>query len=105
MLRARFRYSNLGLLISVFLLMFTSQAVAESAKEQLQGTIDQVIAVLRTIHGPQDIEKNRDNVRQILVSRFDFAAMAQSSLGNRWNDLNGKEEEFVSVFTEFVEHS
>lgn len=105
MLRARFRYSNLGLLISVFLLMFTSQAVAESAKEQLQGTIDQVIAVLRTIHGPQDIEENRDNVRQILVSRFDFAAMAQSSLGNRWNDLNGKEGEFVSAFTDFLENA
>jgi hypothetical protein len=29
--------------------------------------------------------------------------MAQKSLGNRWNELNGKEEEFVSAFTDFVE--
>jgi len=31
--------------------------------------------------------------------------MAQKSLEKRWNDLNGKEQEFVSAFTDFVEHS
>jgi phospholipid transport system substrate-binding protein len=30
--------------------------------------------------------------------------MAQQSLGPRWNDLNGNQQEFVSVFTDFVEH-
>jgi len=101
----RYRYLRFGLVISVFLLMGVSKASAESAKEQLQGTIDQVIGVLRTIRNPQDFEKNRKNVRQILVTRFDFAAMAQSSLGNSWNDLSGKEREFISTFTDFVENS
>ena len=31
--------------------------------------------------------------------------MAQTSLGKRWKDLDGMEEEFVSAFTDFVEHS
>ena len=31
--------------------------------------------------------------------------MAQRSLGNRWDDLNGNQQEFVSVFTDFVEHA
>jgi phospholipid transport system substrate-binding protein len=31
--------------------------------------------------------------------------MAEKSLGNRWNDLKGEEGEFVSAFTDFVEHS
>ena len=31
--------------------------------------------------------------------------MAKESLGTRWNDLKGKQKEFVSVFTDFVEHS
>jgi hypothetical protein len=31
--------------------------------------------------------------------------MAQQSLGNRWVDLNGKEKEFVAVFTDFLENS
>jgi phospholipid transport system substrate-binding protein len=44
-------------------------------------------------------------LRQILLARFDFAAMAEKSLGNRWKDLDGMEKEFVSTFTDFVEHS
>ena len=105
MMSAKYRYLNFGLIVSVFFLTLASNAAAESAKEQLQGTMNRVIEVLRTIRGPEDIEKNRSSLRQILLTRFDFAAMAQKSLGNRWNDLNGKEEEFVSAFTDFVENS
>jgi phospholipid transport system substrate-binding protein len=105
MMSAKYRYLNCGLIISVLFLMFSPNAAAESAKEQLQGTIDHVIEVLRTIHSAEDIERNRASLRQILLSRFDFAAMAEKSLGNRWKDLDGGKEEFVSAFTNFVEHS
>ena len=101
---ATYRYLNLGLIVLV-LLTFAPNATAESPKEQLQGTVDRVIEVIRTIESPRDIEKNRNFLRQILLTRFDYAAMAQQSLGNRWVDLNGKEEEFISVFADFVEHS
>jgi phospholipid transport system substrate-binding protein len=101
---ATYRYLNLGLIVLV-LFTFAPNATAESPKEQLQGTVDRVIEVLRTIESPRDIEKNRNFLRQILLTRFDYAAMAQQSLGNRWVDLNGKEEEFISVFADFVEHS
>ncbi|HTN70590.1 MAG TPA: ABC transporter substrate-binding protein [Methylomirabilota bacterium] len=101
----KYRYLNFGLIIWVLFLTFAPNAAAESAKEQLQGTIDRIIEVLRTIRSPADIEKNRSSVHQILLTRFDFAAMAQKSLGNRWKDLNGKEGEFVSVFTDFIENS
>jgi phospholipid transport system substrate-binding protein len=105
MMSTKYRYLNCGLLISVLFLTFAPTAAAESAKEQLQGTIDNVIEVLRTIRSQEDIERNRKSLRQILLTRFDFAAMAQRSLGNRWKDLNGEEGEFVSAFTDFVEHS
>jgi phospholipid transport system substrate-binding protein len=105
MLSAKQKYLNFGSIVTVLFLTFAPNAVAESAKEQLQGTIDSVVEVLRTIRSAEDIEKNRSSLRQILLTRFDFAAMAQKSLGNRWNDLNGKQEEFVSAFTDFVEHS
>ena len=101
---ATYRYLNLGLIVLV-LFTFAPNATAESPKEQLQGTVDRVIEVIRTIESPRDIEKNRNFLRQILLTRFDYAAMAQQSLGNRWVDLNGKEEEFISVFAHFVEHS
>src|SRR5215470_6858678 len=105
MLPAKYRYVSFGLIVSVVFLTFASGGAAESAKDQLEGTIHRVIEVLQTIRSPADIEKNRSSVHQILLTRFDFAAMAQKSLGNRWNELNGKEEEFVSAFTDFVENS
>ena len=104
MMSPEHRYLNFALMVSVLLLVFAANA-AETAKEQLQGSIDRVIEVLRTIRSPEDIERNRNSLREILLVRFDFAAMAKESLGTRWNDLKGKEEEFVSVFTDFVEHS
>jgi len=91
-------------LIALALFTFAPNAAAESAKEQLQGTIDHVFEVLQTIRSPLDIDKNRNALRQILLTRFDFAAMAQQSLGNRWSELNAKEAEFVSAFTDFVEN-
>ena len=103
MMSSTYRYLNFGLIVSLFLL-FGPNAAAENAKEQLQGTIDRVVEVLRTIRSPQDVERNKDALRQILLTRFDYAAMARQSLGNRWRDLNGKEDEFVSVFADFVEH-
>jgi phospholipid transport system substrate-binding protein len=104
MMSATYRHLNLGF-IALALLTFAPNAQAESPKEQLQKTIDSVIKVLRTIQSREDIERNRESLRQILLTRFDYAAMAQQSLGNRWGDLNGKEKEFVAVFTDFVEHS
>ena len=105
MMSPEHRYLNFALIVSVLFLMFAPNAAAETAKEQLQVSIDRVIEVLRTIRSPKDIEGNRNSLREILLVRFDFAAMAKESLGTRWNDLKGKEEEFVSVFTDFVEHS
>ena len=105
MMLAKYRYLNFGLLLSVLFLTFAPNAAAESAKEQLQGTMDRVIEVLRTIRSPEDIDRNRNSLRQILLTRIDFAAMAEKSLGNRWKDLYGMEKVYVSTFTDFVEHS
>lgn len=101
----KYRYLNLALLVSVLFLAIVPKAEAASAKEQLQGTVDRVIEVLQTIRSPQDIEKNKKLLSEILLTRFDYEAMAQQTLGNRWVDLNGKEQEFVSVFADFVEHA
>jgi phospholipid transport system substrate-binding protein len=105
MISVKSRCLKSGVIVSVFFLTFAASPAAERAKEQLQATVDRVIEVLRTIRGPKDIEKNRNSLRQILLSRFDFAAMAEKSLGDHWKDLNGKAKQFVSAFTDFIEHS
>jgi phospholipid transport system substrate-binding protein len=101
----RVKILKILMLLILPLLIFSSDALAESPTEQLQKTIDSIIEVLKTIRSPQDIERNRSSLRQLLLTRFDFAAMAQRSLGNRWDELNGNQQEFVSVFTDFVEHA
>jgi len=101
----RVKILKILMLLILPLLIFSSDALAESPTEQLQKTIDSIIEVLKTIRSPQDIERNRSSLRQLLLTRFDFAAMAQRSLGNRWDDLNGNQQEFVSAFTDFVEHA
>jgi len=100
---AMYKYLKFGLVVWLFF-AFARNAAAESPKEQLRGTLDRVIEVLKTIRSPQDINKNRNALHRVLLTRFDFAAMAQQSLGNHWSELNGKEQEFVSVFTDFVEN-
>ena len=102
---AKNKYLIFGLIVLVLFLELTAKASADSAKEQLQDTMDRVIEVLQTIRSAEDIERNKGLVRQILLTRFDFAAMAEKSLGDRWKDLNGKEGEFVSAFTNFIEQS
>ena len=99
------RYLNFGLIVSSCFLVFASNASAQNAKEQLQVTIDGVIGVLRTVQSPEVIEKSKKTVRQILIVRFDFPAMAQRSLGARWKDLNENEGKFVAAFTDFLEYS
>jgi phospholipid transport system substrate-binding protein len=92
-----------ALIVLLSVLAPRSNASAETAKEQLQGTLDRVLQVLRTIRSAEDIEKNKSLFRQILLTRFDFAAMAQRTLGNRWNELAGREQEFIAAFTDFIE--
>lgn len=98
------RYLNLGS-IALVLVLFVPNAQAQGPKEQLQGTIDSVMKVLLTIQSRNDIERNREPLRKLLVARFDYAAMARQSLGNRWVDLKGQEKEFVAVFAEFLQNS
>jgi phospholipid transport system substrate-binding protein len=103
MMSAARRFLTFALLV-VVPLVFAPTAKAQNPTEQLQNTIDQVIEILRTIRSPEEVAKHKDSLRQLLILRFDFTAMAQSTLGNRWSDLEGKEKAFIAAFTDFVEH-
>jgi phospholipid transport system substrate-binding protein len=92
-------------MLSVFFLTFASNAAAESAKEQLKGTLDRIVAVLRTIQSPADIEKNRKSLRQILLTPLRFCGHGAEIARDSVEDLEGKEDDFVSAFTDFVENS
>ena len=101
------KITSLKLGLMAFVLCFGSSvpAMAQTPKLQVQGTIEQVMEVLGTIHSAADIAKNKDLFRKILLVRFDFTEMSRRSLGSHWNELQGKEEEFVLAFTQFLERS
>lgn len=96
---------KLGLLAFVLYVGSSTTTLAQTPKLQIQGTIEQVMVVLGTIRSAADIAKNKDLFRKILLVRFDFTEMSRRSLGSHWNELQGKEEEFVLAFTQFLEHS
>ena len=101
----RSRYVKIGLIGLLLWSSSTAKVLAGTPREQLQGTIDRVMDVLRTIRSVEDIARNKGLLRQILLARFDFAEMARRSLGSHWNNLNGKEGEFILAFTQFIEGS
>ena len=97
-----FKFAFIG---TALCFVLNTTALAQTPKVQLQGTIEQVMSVLATIRSADDIAKNKGLLEEILLTRFDFTEMARRSLGNQWNNLNGKEQEFVSAFMQFIENT
>ena len=103
----RNRYLSFGLLTLVLWWGNNSVSFAGTPAEQVKKTINRVLTLLQdpTIKGDTKKAERRERLRQVLSARFDFAEMARRSLGIHWKRLNGKQEEFVSVFSDFVENA
>jgi len=51
-------------------------------------------------------KERREQIRQIIGSRFDFGEMAKRALGSNWQKANNEEQrQFVQLFTELLEKS
>ena len=99
------RYMKLALLILMLWQIPAPVAAAETPRQQLQGTMERVMAVTQTFRSASDFENNKARLKQIILPRFDFAEMARRSLGNHWGSLKGKEKEFLAAFVQFAETS
>ncbi len=88
-------------------MLWCSASLAATPTHQIKETVDRVLAVLQdpTNMGEAKKAERREILRQVLLPRFDFPEMAKRSLGNHWKNQNGRQEEFVSVFTDFMENS
>src|SRR5262245_20017433 len=96
----------MGFLLS---LMFpAAPAYAGLPTDQIKSTVDKAIAVLRDpkFKAPAKTKERRDQLRQILFSRFDFTEMAKRSLGSNWRQRTpAEQEEFVRLFTDVLERA
>ncbi|TAJ95790.1 ABC transporter substrate-binding protein [bacterium] len=96
------------LLLLFFYLLFPSRASAGAPTEQIRASVDKVLAILRNpqLKSAAKARERRDQLRQVVSARFDFAEMARRSLGSQWRRLGPKEqEEFVRLFTDLLERA
>lgn len=84
-----------------------SVSLADVPAEQVKETVGRVVTILRdpALRKEDKMVERREKLRQAIVPRFDFSEMARRSLGNHWKNQSGRQEEFVAVFTDFVENA
>ncbi len=80
-----------------------SNLFVETPIQALQETIDQLQNILRDPGLGEDIRA--EQVRKIIVAKFDFREMSKRILGSHWEQNVEKRDEFVAVFTEFMERT
>ena len=89
-------------------LMFLSDPVSSMAgppTDQIKATVDNAVGLLRESRNTTAAAKDlREQLRQILFTRFDFSEMARRALGAHWRRRSASEQqEFVQLFTELLE--
>jgi len=90
------------------ILLLSASAHAGLATDQIKATVDKALVVLRDpkLKPAAKLKERRDQLKQILFTRFDFAEMAKRSLGANWRRRTVQEqEEFVRLFTDVLERA
>jgi phospholipid transport system substrate-binding protein len=85
-----------------------SRVQAGVPTEQVRQTADKVLQVLQDPQSKSNSNaaQRREQLTQILASRFDFAEMAKRSLGANWQKGSASEQQqFVRLFTNLLESS
>lgn len=97
-----------GLLASSLLILTPDGLLAGLPTEQVRQTADRVQAVLQDsrFKGADKQKERREQIRQIISTRFDFPEMAKRSLGSYWQRGSSEEQQqFTKLFTELLERS
>jgi len=90
--------------VVMFVLQVAVLAEAGLPTDQTRTTVDKVISILQQ-SGPRK-EERRQQLRDVIYSRFDFAEMAKRSLGPHWSRRTPQEQqEFTKVFADLLESS
>lgn len=98
---------------AILFLLVIFAAIADTAyaglpTDQIKTTVDKALTVLRDpkLKPAAKLKDRRDQLKQILFTRFDFTEMAKRALGSHWRRRTPQEqEEFVRLFTEVLERA
>jgi len=106
--RARFRLPAASAALVLVLCLFPSVSPAGNPTEQIRGTIDRAIGILKdpSLSAKGKKEERRDLLRKEIAPLFDFGEMAKRSLGPNWRERTPEERDrFVALFRELLENS
>lgn len=99
-----------GALLCSFLFILciiaASPARATAPADQIRGTINKVLEVLKDPNLKADGKKKLrlERLKELIEPQFDFSEMAKMSLGEHWQRRSSEEQrEFVRLFTELLE--
>ena len=108
-LRAR-NYAGISIAVSLLVLYLSIhfRLSAGEPTDLMRTTVDKVVAVLKNPGLKSAARKvdRRDQLRQVIYPRFDFAEMAKRSLGSHWRSRTPEEQqEFEELFTDLLANS
>jgi phospholipid transport system substrate-binding protein len=84
------------------LLCLPAASWAGAPTDSLRGTIDQVLAVLRSQDLGNDAKKQQ--IRGLISARFDYRAMSQSTLAQNWKTASPQQQErFVELYARMMQ--
>ena len=87
--------------VGVALILCLGRVVfAQTPGQQVQETIHRVTAIFGSSSGAEP--ERLDEIKRLLLPRFDWPEMAKRSLGKHWPKVPERQNEFISAFTEFV---
>lgn len=103
----RFKLRALPLLMAG-LMLAAPAAVHASVTDGVKKTVDEVVRIVadKELKKPQNENKRRKELKAAVGSIFDYAEMAQRSMGRHWKDRSAAEKkEFAQLFETLLENS
>lgn len=95
-------------IILIILCLLPVQIYAGEPTDQVKKTIDGVINILKDegLKSPQNQDKRRRLLKELIYKRFDFEEMGKRSLGIHWTKRSPEEKkEFIPLFSDLLERS
>ncbi len=107
-MKDRFKIILCLFLIVIFQVQTPLPLSAGVPTDQVRATVDKIVAILKNpnLKSEGKTKERREQLRQVVYSKFDFAEMAKRSLGANWRQRTAEQRhEFVAIFTDLLEDS
>jgi phospholipid transport system substrate-binding protein len=99
---------TLAVILAIMIFSIAAPASAGESTDQLRGTIDSILVVLKnpSLKGDANKRARRAKLSTVVQKRFSFKEMSKRSLGKNWKKRSPAEKkEFTHVFRDLIQNS